>query len=218
MNFSFVFMSLICDFAFQSPRPAPDKKHSPGNKKVVGAVYYQMEPSLSATEPPVAFEQIVLPHLDAAYNLARWLAGNDHDAEDIAQEACVRAWQFFGGYRGGSSRAWLLTIVRNTASTWLKKNRPQAVQILSDDELAEIEDPAGPAVAFQNADVVMLRAALAELPLEFREALVLRELEGFSYKEIADVADVPMGTVMSRLARARRQLQTVFRQKGEVPK
>jgi RNA polymerase sigma-70 factor (ECF subfamily) len=177
-----------------------------------------MGPSVSATGPPAGFEQIVLPHLDAAYNLARWLAGNDHDAEDIAQEACVRAWQFRAGYRGGNSRAWLLTIVRNTAYTWLRKNRPQTLVTLNDDDLAEIEDPAAHAAAFQNADVAVLRAALEELPLEFREALVLRELEGFSYKEIADLADVPLGTVMSRLARARRQLQTIFQQKGDAPK
>jgi RNA polymerase sigma-70 factor (ECF subfamily) len=169
-------------------------------------------------EPQAGFEQIVLPHLDAAYNLARWLAGNDHDAEDIAQEACVRAWQFFGGYRGGNSRAWLLTIVRNTAYTWLKKNRPQTMVTLTDDDLAEVEDTAGQGRAFQNADVPVLRAALEELPLEFREALVLRELEGLSYKEIADIAEVPLGTVMSRLARARRQLQTVFHRKGDVSK
>lgn len=178
-----------------------------------------MAPSVSAPEPPTAFEQIVLPHLDAAYNLARWLAGNDHDAEDIAQEACVRAWQFRAGYRGGSARAWLLTIVRNTAYTWLKKNRSKTMATLPDDDLADIEDPAGQPPAFQNADVAVLRAALEELPVEFREALVLRELEGFSYKEIADVAGVPLGTVMSRLARARRQLQTVFhRQEGAAPK
>ena len=176
-----------------------------------------MESSVSTTEPQAAFDQIVLPHLDAAYNLARWLAGNDHDAEDIAQEACVRAWQFRGSYRGGNSRAWLLAIVRNTAYTWFRKNRPKTMVTVSDDELADVEDPASQAPAFHNADTAALRAALEELPLEFREALVLRELEGLSYKEIADVADVPLGTVMSRLARARHLLQTIFRQK-EVPK
>jgi RNA polymerase sigma-70 factor (ECF subfamily) len=161
------------------------------------------------------FEQIVMPHLDAAYNLARWLAGNDHDAEDIAQEACVRAFRFVGSFRGGNGRSWLLAIVRNTAYTWLKKNRPQAVVALDDDTLHEIEDPStGPAATFDNADADVLRAALEELPVEFREALVLRELEGLSYKEIAEVAEVPIGTIMSRLARARKQLQEFLNRKG----
>jgi len=175
-----------------------------------------MGPSVSAPEPPAGFEQVVLPHLDAAYNLARWLAGNDHDAEDIAQEACARAWQFRGGYRGGDSRAWLLAIVRNTAYTWLKKNRSRIMVPLEDQEVAAVEDATASAPDFHNADAAMLRAAVEELPLEFREALVLRELEGLSYKEIADVAEVPLGTVMSRLARARRQLQIIFQRKGEV--
>ncbi len=155
-----------------------------------------------------------MPHLDAAYNLARWLAGNDHDAEDIVQDACVRALRFGGGFRGGNSRSWLLTIVRNTAFTWLKKNRPQTMVPINDDELAEIEDRGGLATTFDKADAGVLRAALEALPPEFREALVLRELEGLSYKEIAEVAAVPVGTVMSRLARARRQLQNLFAQKG----
>jgi RNA polymerase sigma-70 factor (ECF subfamily) len=157
-----------------------------------------------------------MPHLDAAYNLARWLAGNDHDAADIVQEACVRAFRFVGGFRGGNSRSWLLTIVRNTACTWLKKNRPQAIVSINDDELAEIEDTNSATNSFSGADTNVLRAAFEALPLEFREALVLRELEGFSYKEIAEVADVPVGTVMSRLARARRQLQNHFAQKGNL--
>jgi RNA polymerase sigma-70 factor (ECF subfamily) len=169
---------------------------------------------VSATDPQAQFEQIVMPHLDAAYNLARWLAGNHHDAEDIVQEACMRAHRFAAGYRGGNSRSWLLAIVRNMAYTWLKKNRPQAVVSIDDEELAEIEDPAAP--AFDKADVGLLRAALGELPVEFREAIVLRDIEGLSYKEIAEVADIPVGTVMSRLARARRQLQTYISRKGEV--
>jgi RNA polymerase sigma-70 factor (ECF subfamily) len=217
MNFSFAFMSLICGVTVQSPRLVENKFHSCGNKIVCCAVLHLMESSVSTTGPEAAFDQIVLPHLDAAYNLARWLAGNDHDAEDIAQEACVRAWQFRGSYRGGNGRAWLLAIVRNTAYTWLKKNRSKTMVTISDDELAGVEDPVSQTPAFQNADAAVLRAALEELPLEFREALVLRELEGLSYKEIADVADVPLGTVMSRLARARRLLQTIFHKK-EVPK
>ncbi|HEU5396767.1 MAG TPA: sigma-70 family RNA polymerase sigma factor [Verrucomicrobiae bacterium] len=166
------------------------------------------------TELEAQFEQIVMPHLDAAYNLARWLAGNDHDAADIAQEACLRAFRFAGGFRGGNSRAWLLAIVRNTACTWLRKNRSPGQVSLDDDALPEIEDPLP--MVFDKADVGVLRAALEELPLEFREALVLRELEGCSYKEIAEIAEVPVGTIMSRLARARRQMQDSLKRKGLV--
>jgi RNA polymerase sigma-70 factor (ECF subfamily) len=176
---------------------------------------------MSATEPSAQFEQIVLPHLDAAYNLARWLAGNDHDAEDIAQEACLRAFRFLGGFRGGNSRSWVLSIVRNTAYTWLKQNRPQAVVSIGDEELSEIEDPTAVknhTSALHHADRDVLQGALESLPVEFREALILRELEGLSYKEIADIADVPIGTVMSRLARARKQLQEYLGPKGEVKK
>jgi len=157
-----------------------------------------------------------MPHLDAAYNLARWLAGNDHDAADIVQDASVRAFRFAAQCRGENARAWLLTIVRNTAFTWLKKNRPRAVVSIDDDEMAEIEDTNRAADSFHGADANVLRAALEALPLEFREALVLRELEGCSYKEIAEVAGVPVGTVMSRLARARRQLQNQFARKGRL--
>jgi RNA polymerase sigma-70 factor (ECF subfamily) len=169
---------------------------------------------VSDNEQPAQFDRLVMPHLDAAYNLARWLAGNDHDAEDIAQEACLRAFRFVGGCRNSDGRAWLLTIVRNTAYSWLKKNRAQPVVSLDDNEHAEIEDQSGAAGSFHRADTDALRAALEALPLEFREALVLRELEGLSYKEIAGIAEVPVGTVMSRLARARRQLQRALNQKG----
>ncbi len=174
------------------------------------------ECQVSDHEQRAQFERLVLPHLDAAYNLARWLAGNDHDGEDIAQEACVRAFRFIGGCRGTDGRAWLLTIVRHTAYSWLKKNRPRLVVSIDDDELGEIEDSSGAVSAFHSADTEVLRAALEELPLEFREALVLRELEGLSYKEIAEVAEVPVGTVMSRLARARRQLQGALNRKENV--
>jgi RNA polymerase sigma-70 factor (ECF subfamily) len=155
------------------------------------------------------FEQRVMPHLDAAYNLARWLSGNDHDAQDVAQEASLRAFRFFGSFRGENARAWLLAIVRNTFYTWLRKNRPPEKMVEIDDETLDLEDvSANPeAVNPQFADADAVRRAIADLPVEFREIVVLRELEGFSYKEIAELAEVPIGTVMSRLARARKLLQ-----------
>jgi RNA polymerase sigma-70 factor (ECF subfamily) len=155
------------------------------------------------------FEQAVLPHLDAAYNLARWLAGNDHNAQDVAQEASLRAFRFFGSFRGDNARAWLLTIVRNTFYTWLRKNRPPENTVEISDEILDVEDASADAEAASPhfADAGAVRRAIAELPVEFREIVVLREMEGFSYKEIADLAEVPIGTVMSRLARARKLLQ-----------
>ena len=155
------------------------------------------------------FGEYLLPHLNAAYNLARWLTGNDQDAEDLAQEACLRALRFFGGFRGGDPRAWLLKIVRNTCYTWLQQNRAQAPMTAFDEEIhtdeGETSDPA--TLLLQKADRQLIQRALEELPLKFREILVLRELEGLSYKEIAEVAGVPMGTVMSSLARARGRLR-----------
>ena len=171
---------------------------------------------MSDNEQKARFERLVMPHLNAAYNLARWLAGNDHDAQDIAQEACMRAFRFVGGCHSQDGRAWLLTIVRNTTFTWLKKNRPRSVVSIGDNELAEIEDQNLPSGSFHAGDTEALRSALESLPLEFREALVLRELEGLSYKEIAEIAEVPVGTVMSRLARGRRHLQTALTQKEKV--
>lgn len=156
-----------------------------------------------------------MPHLDAAFNLARWLAGNDHDAKDIVQESSVRAFRFINGYHGGNSRSWLLAIVRNTAFSWLKKNRPPATVSIHDESFEEFEtSPDADPVASQ-ADAAVVRAAIEALPMEFREALILRELEGLSYKEIADVAEVPVGTVMSRLARARGLLQKRLQTKGD---
>jgi RNA polymerase sigma-70 factor (ECF subfamily) len=156
-----------------------------------------------------AFEQTVLPHLDAAYNLARWLTSNDHDAQDVVQEACLRAFKFFGSFRGENARAWLLTIVRNTFYGWLKKNRSPETPLELDDEALAVEDVSVNAetVNLRLADANTVQHAIAELPVEFREVVILREMEGFSYKEIADLSAVPIGTVMSRLARARKQLQ-----------
>ncbi len=158
------------------------------------------------------FEQTVLTHLDAAYNLARWLTRDDRDAEDVVQEACLRAFQFFDGFHGGNSRAWLLTIVRHTCYTWLQKNRAHELAPF-DEDLGAVDPEAGPEeLVLHNADQQRLRQALEELPVEFREVMILRELEGMSYKEIASVVGVPLGTVMSRLARARKRLQQTLLQ------
>ena len=164
------------------------------------------------------FEQSIMPHMNAAYNLARWLAGNDPDAQDIVQEAYLRAFKFLGGFRGGDSRSWLLRIVRNAFYDWLKRNRRQDPVTEFDEELHSGPDETeGPgALLIEKADHELVREAIAELPVEFREILVLRELEGFSYKEIADVADIPLGTVMSRLARAREHLRTLVIQRLEL--
>ena len=155
------------------------------------------------------FEQIVLPHLDAAYNLARWLTRNDQDAEDVVQEACLRAYRFFAGFYGGDSRAWLLTIVRNTCYTWLRHNRAHELTTPFDESVHDVEcESLNPEVLLlHQADQQQLRQALEALPVEAREVIVLRELEGLSYKEIGAIADIPLGTVMSRLARGRKRLQ-----------
>ena len=153
------------------------------------------------------YEQLVLPHLDAAFNLARWLLRNRSDAEDLAQEAMMRAYRFFASFHGGDARAWLLQIVRNTCYSWLEKNRPMEQNTEFDEELhtAASVSPESLAIAGNNRE--RLTRALESLPARQREVLLLRELEDCSYKEIAAITSIPVGTVMSTLARARRQLQ-----------
>lgn len=154
------------------------------------------------------FEQATLPHLDAAYNLARWLTRDDHAAEDVVQEAYFRAAKFFAGFRGADGRAWLLAVVRRAAYDWLAKSRTWTAAASFDEETHGRSDESGPEeAAVRVADRQLLRDALDELTPEFREVTVLRELEGLSYQEIAAVAGVPVGTVMSRLSRARKQLR-----------
>ena len=156
-----------------------------------------------------SFEEAVLPHLNAAYNLAHWLTRNDTDAEDVVQEAYLRAFKFFGGFHGTDGRSWLLAIVRNTCYTWMQHNRSPELCVPLDDETDEIEstdlDPEE--LMVRTADTLLVRRALEELPIEFREVLVFRELEEMSYKQIAIITDLPLGTVMSRLARGRKRLQ-----------
>jgi RNA polymerase sigma-70 factor (ECF subfamily) len=165
------------------------------------------------------FEAMAAPHLDAAYNLARWLTRNPHDADDVVQEAYLRAFRFFGTFRGGDGRPWLLAIVRNTFYSWLEKNRHAQAEVEYNEASPGIElmeAAAGDEVLHStNPERLLLRAAdqrlveqaLAKLPAEYREILVLRELEDLSYKEIADIVGLPLGTVMSRLSRARERLR-----------
>ena len=163
------------------------------------------------------FEQVVLPHLQTAYELARWLCGNGHDAEDVVQESYMRAFQYFDDWRGENPRAWLLTIVRNTAFSWLEQNRPKHVVGLAPDALAAAcesesllnqragDNPEREVLATEER--TELRCAVEGLDPVFREVIVLRELQDLSYREIAEVTGVPEGTVMSRLARARAELR-----------
>jgi RNA polymerase sigma-70 factor, ECF subfamily len=156
-----------------------------------------------------SFEQVVMPHLDAAYNLARWLVRNPHDAEDIVQEAYLRAFKFFASYHGGDARAWVLAIVRNTTYSFIEKNRPGDLMEEFDEKVHTVDSGAVDAEAslLQSVDAGTVRRALEELPANFREVLVLRELEGMSYKQIAEVMATPIGTVMSGLARGRTKLR-----------
>jgi len=164
------------------------------------------------------FDETVLRHLDAAYNLARYLLRDPHEAEDAVQDAFLRAIRHFGDLRGSDGRAWLLSIVRNTCFTRLRRRRPAAEVVEFDEEEHTVQErESGPeADLARTMAVETLHEGLDRLAVEFREVLVLRELEGLSYKEIAQVADVPIGTVMSRLARARRQLSLALGATGKV--
>jgi RNA polymerase sigma-70 factor (ECF subfamily) len=162
----------------------------------------------------VRFKNVVLPHLDDAYTLARWITGNRADAEDVVQDACLRAFRAIRNFDGGSRRAWVLTIVRHTAYSWLRKNRPAALVAVENLEaVAEAQATPGSfasetpeAALIAKADAARLEAAIAALPTPFRETLVLRDVQGLDYREIAEVTGVPIGTVMSRLARGRGRL------------
>jgi RNA polymerase sigma-70 factor (ECF subfamily) len=173
-------------------------------------------------ESVASFEQLVLPHLRAGYNLARWLLRNDHDAEDVMQEATMRAFRFFDGFAGTNPRAWLLAVVRNSAYSFLQQNRARELGTEFDEELHT--EAASDGRTSETPEVLVLRSAqqrflneaVEALPVEFREVFVLREMEGFSYKEIADLARIPIGTVMSRLSRARRQLQAAVARREQA--
>ncbi|HYS88448.1 MAG TPA: sigma-70 family RNA polymerase sigma factor [Bradyrhizobium sp.] len=171
---------------------------------------------ITGSERDARFASVVLPHLADAYALARWLTGNSADAEDVVQDACLHAFRGIGNFSNGNARAWVLTIVRRTAYTWLGKNRPAALVLVEDVEGVgraqsgepDVETPETALIA--KADAGLLEAAIAALPAPFRETLVLRDLQGLAYREIAGVTEVPVGTVMSRLARARQRLIAII--------
>jgi RNA polymerase sigma factor (sigma-70 family) len=161
---------------------------------------------LISREKSARFRLLLEPHLDAVYNYARWLARNDNDAQDVAHDAVLRALEYSDTFKGDRVRPWLLTIVRNTFYTWLKENRPV--------EMVESFDEETHGTPLRNADRRVLAAALESLPREYREPIILREMEAFSYKEIGALLEIPIGTVMSRLARARKKLGEVMGARG----
>ena len=156
------------------------------------------------------FETVALPHLDAAYTLARYLTRDDQAAQDVVQEAYLRALKYFDRYRGGDARAWVLAIVRNTSHTWRSRAGEPPVEFDERVHSESVEEHTPEAALLRAADRAMVRRALGQLPLELRETIVLREIQGLSYKEIADVAGIPIGTVMSRLSRARKRLEQLL--------
>jgi RNA polymerase sigma factor (sigma-70 family) len=158
------------------------------------------------------FEELIRPHMGAAYNLARWLTGSDSAAQDVVQESCLRAFRFLHRFAGGNSRAWLLTIVRNQSYTWLKAAAGSKWVAIGDempeDHAALGHEQTPELAAIRSEDHAWLKRALELLPPHFREVIILKEFEDMAYKDIATVADIPLGTVMSRLARARAALKT----------
>jgi RNA polymerase sigma-70 factor, ECF subfamily len=155
-----------------------------------------------------SFEEVILPHLDAAHRLARWLIGNPDDAEDAVQEASLRAWRYFRTFCGGNGRAWLLRIVRNTCWSWRDRNRKTSTDLFDEEQHSDARPTLDPETLLLHAhDTLLIEQAMRDVPDRYRELLVLRELEGLSYQELADVLEVPIGTVMSRLSRARHALR-----------
>jgi RNA polymerase sigma-70 factor, ECF subfamily len=183
----------------------------PWRNAVPRSARFEKRRNVSSEAASERFKEVVLPHLADAMALARWLTGNQHDAEDVVQDACLRALAGIEGYSGRGARAWLLAIVRNSCFAWLAKNRPKSLVLVGDiaavDEIAQSDDaeptPTPEAELIRKADAMLVRAALETLPIPFREVLVMRDINELSYKEIAAMLAVPIGTVMSRLSRGR---------------
>jgi RNA polymerase sigma-70 factor (ECF subfamily) len=205
------------DLLWSSMKTIARSEYSIGNK-VAGSRVCSVD---VRSENAVRFDNLMLPHLDAAYNLARWLVRRDADACDVVQDAYLRAWRFFDSFKHGDSsraRAWLLTIVRNVALTHIRRDRVRELHEADFDETTHVIDSSDDidAASIREADEATLRAALEQLPPIMREAIVLREIEGLSYKEISDVVGVPIGTVMSRISRARQQLMHIVSASSHV--
>src|SRR6266849_429548 len=178
-------------------------------------------PIVQNKDDRAAFDEVFLPHMAEAYRLAQWLTGNAYDAEDVVQDAALRAFRGIKGFGAVNARAWSLTIVRNTAYSWLTKNRPKAVVFTEDLSVTEqqeleheglhgtrVETPEE--IALFKADAEEVQRALAQLPAQFREVIVLREMNQLNYRDIAEITNVPIGTVMSRLSRGRQLLITLL--------
>jgi RNA polymerase sigma-70 factor (ECF subfamily) len=190
---------------------ASESENFDSSAKIVKFIALQKHEEQDTThgQESASFEETMLPHMDAAHNLARWLLRNEQDAQDVVQEAYLRAFKSFAGFHGSNGRAWLLTIVRHTSYTLLKKNHVVDLPTTFDEEIhGSGQEPVSPATILEHSeDAKLIKEAMDELPAEFREILVLRHLEGLSYKEIADIAQLAPGTVMSRLSRARGKLK-----------
>jgi RNA polymerase sigma-70 factor, ECF subfamily len=173
--------------------------------------------SAMAPEIGESFEAVVLPHFDAGYRLARWLMRNEHDAEDVVQEASLRAFRYFRTFGGGDARAWFLRIVRNTCYGWSRHRYQATTDSFDEEQHSNARPQSNPeTLLLQTDDARSIAQALSSLPDHFHQLLVLRELEGLSYRELADVIGIPIGTVMSRLSRAREALHSAL--ETEFPK
>jgi RNA polymerase sigma-70 factor, ECF subfamily len=182
----------------------------------LGINFQSEEYKRSGVTKAALFEKTMIPHLDAAYNLARWITRSDHDAEDVVQEAYLRAFRYFDSFTGGDGRTWMLAIVRNTCVTWYRKQKNSSA-VAFDERMhsAEMERATPEKALLQKSSLSSLRDCIEALPLEYRDTLIMRELEELSYRAIADVTALPIGTVMSRLSRARRRLDDCMAAKGE---
>jgi RNA polymerase sigma-70 factor (ECF subfamily) len=191
--------------------PLPIPGFQQGNNRVDLAVFGRRR-AVNGRDRIAAFEQLVLPHARAGYNMARWMTRNDHDAEDVVQEATLRAFKYWDGWRGDNVRTWFLAIVRNLCRDWIQRNRSTVARVEDEAELVNVAVSEGngsdpEAALIRSATAQAVTRAIETLPPDFREVLLLREQEGLAYKEIAEVARIPIGTVMSRLARARSMVQ-----------